>query len=188
MIPQNFYQCENSYPHNCNIGCDGCGQNYCEGCGKDIAPTESISEKPAGCCDGECNHDDCCGKITENCTHSEKPQGWEAKFENESPLAFGGRAWAKSFIASEIKQAMLRQRHYDQKLIEQAEARGRAEERYKFAEQIEELQQQAEKRGAERAVEYIMEHYMECIERGQVNEIYLDRLLQKAARQLPDNK
>ena len=21
------------------------------------------------CCDGECNHDDCCGKITENCTN-----------------------------------------------------------------------------------------------------------------------
>ena len=23
-----------------------------------------------GCCDGECNHDDCCGKIPENCTHT----------------------------------------------------------------------------------------------------------------------
>jgi hypothetical protein len=25
------------------------------------------------CCDGECNHDDCCGKIPENCTHKESP-------------------------------------------------------------------------------------------------------------------
>ena len=29
---------------------------------------EGIS-KTTECCDGECNHDDCCGKIPENCTH-----------------------------------------------------------------------------------------------------------------------
>lgn len=33
---------------------------------------EGIS-KTTECCDGECNHDDCCGKIPENCTHKESP-------------------------------------------------------------------------------------------------------------------
>ena len=28
------------------------------------------SHEEKGCCDGECNHDDCCGKIPENCTYT----------------------------------------------------------------------------------------------------------------------
>lgn len=28
-----------------------------------------MTNPPLKCCDGECNHDDCCGKIPENCTH-----------------------------------------------------------------------------------------------------------------------
>lgn len=28
-----------------------------------------IEREEEWCCDGECNHDDCCGKIPENCNH-----------------------------------------------------------------------------------------------------------------------
>lgn len=28
-----------------------------------------MTKKSSFCCDGECNHDACCGKIEENCTH-----------------------------------------------------------------------------------------------------------------------
>ena len=43
-------------------------------------------DKTSECCDGECNHDDCCGKIPENCTHKESPvsqsvEGWEPTLE-----------------------------------------------------------------------------------------------------------
>ena len=37
------------------------------------------------CCDGECNHDSCCGKITENCKidcqcHKDTPETMEERF------------------------------------------------------------------------------------------------------------
>ena len=30
---------------------------------------ESSKQEKHVCCDGECNHDDCCGKVPENCPH-----------------------------------------------------------------------------------------------------------------------
>jgi len=38
---------------------------YCSNCGKPFEVAEQ--EEKHICCDGECNHDDCCGKIEENC-------------------------------------------------------------------------------------------------------------------------
>lgn len=38
---------------------------------------EMKENMPESCCDGECNHDDCCGKIPENCTHKENMPEWE---------------------------------------------------------------------------------------------------------------
>jgi hypothetical protein len=38
-----------------------------------------MKKKKHICCDGECNHDDCCGKIKENCPNYGKPitgKGW----------------------------------------------------------------------------------------------------------------
>jgi hypothetical protein len=47
----------------------------------------SPSNKATKCCDGECHHDDCCGKIPENCNHkphweSDYAAIWERWYEN----------------------------------------------------------------------------------------------------------
>ena len=51
---------------------------------------ESIGE----CCDGECNHDDCCGKIPENCTHTVS-QSVEGKKKVESYTGYAMRVSSK---------------------------------------------------------------------------------------------
>lgn len=42
---------------------------YAFGCTKCMP----IPDKEHICCDGECNHDDCCGKVEANCPMSNKP-------------------------------------------------------------------------------------------------------------------
>lgn len=37
-----------------------------------IKRMEEIYKEKHICCDGECNHDDCCGKISENCPNYKK--------------------------------------------------------------------------------------------------------------------
>lgn len=64
---------------------------------------EGIS-KTTECCDGECNHDDCCGKIPENCTHvSQSVEGWEKEFDEKfkdgvPPMKIHNSGTKKSWI------------------------------------------------------------------------------------------
>lgn len=69
------------------------------------------------CCDGECNHDDCCGKIEANCTHKKSVpvEKWEKEFD-ELKKGFlstvNGEWWAsdedfiKDFISRTIATAV----------------------------------------------------------------------------------
>lgn len=58
------------------------------------------------CIDHAIGDKDFCGFPKCTC-HFKKKDTWEERFEEESPLALGGRAWAKSFIASEITKARI---------------------------------------------------------------------------------
>ena len=44
------------------------------------------------CCDGECNHDDCCGKVEANCplisSPKEPEEEWSKEFDNRFKYAF----------------------------------------------------------------------------------------------------
>ena len=73
----------------------------------------------SGCCDGECNHDDCCGKIPENCTHSPKEsEEWEARFDEEFPPGSYWDDYAEpSEIKSFIKELIAKTREEERKLL-----------------------------------------------------------------------
>lgn len=65
---------ENNHKHRWQRLCNGDG--LCECGAKLIEPFPTKTSNENKCCDGECNHDDCCGKIPENCTHT-PTQSWE---------------------------------------------------------------------------------------------------------------
>lgn len=70
----------------------GCGilrAEHGNGANGYCTPLASKEGECTKCCDGECNHDDCCGKISENCKNNcschkkeEPEEGWEKELKS----------------------------------------------------------------------------------------------------------
>lgn len=56
----------------------------------------STKKEKCRCCDGECNHDDCCGKIEENCA-TNCPCHQSESIEWEKDLSFRFDTWLKLY-------------------------------------------------------------------------------------------
>lgn len=91
------------------------GGHGCTGAGGTQGVGETVIVSRAGarpmtqpCCDGECNHDDCCGKIPENCTHTQ--ESWRLRFRvsflpHPNSEYVATMLLIESFIAEEIIKA-----------------------------------------------------------------------------------
>lgn len=83
------------------------------------------------CCDGECNHDDCCGKVEANCTHKRTVpvEKWRETFKKifvNEPGDWRETGWAVPYVEAGADAL--------ERFISQALQAAKEEERKRIAE------------------------------------------------------